>query len=67
MIIAETPRPRDASCLPYCPAADSNRNRWGLPDGGRQSKTGLELQRSGHVSSGNWGLDVLENDRMSAQ
>ena len=46
--------PRDASCLPYCAVADSDRNRWGLPDGGRQSKSGSELQRSG--SSGNWGL-----------
>ena len=34
MIIVETPRPRDASCLPYCAVADSKRNRWGLPDSG---------------------------------
>ena len=24
---------REASCLPYCTVADSNGNRWGLPDG----------------------------------
>ena len=25
---------RESSCLPYCTMADSNRNRWGLPEGG---------------------------------
>ena len=34
VIIMGTPRPRDASCLPYCTMADSNRNWWGLLDGG---------------------------------
>ena len=35
VIIAGTLLPRDARCLAYCAAAaDSNHNRWGLPDGG---------------------------------
>ena len=34
VIIMGTPRPRDTSCLPYWAVADSNRNQWGLPDGG---------------------------------
>ena len=38
VIIAETPRPCDASCLQYCTIADSNRNRWGLPGGRRLRK-----------------------------
>ena len=50
VIIAGTPLPREPAV-----AAASNHNRLGLPDGGRWSKTGSELQRSGHVSSGNWG------------
>ena len=29
----DTSTHREASCLPYCAVADSNRNRWGLPDG----------------------------------
>ena len=33
MIIAGTPQPRDASCLPYCTVADSKRNRLGLTEG----------------------------------
>ena len=47
VIIAETPWPRDTSCLLYCAMADSNHNWWGLPDGGRCSKTRSEPQRSG--------------------
>ena len=30
----DTSTHREASCLPYCAVADSNRNRWGLPKGG---------------------------------
>ena len=30
----DTSTHREASCLPYCTVADSNRNRWGLPGGG---------------------------------
>ena len=33
VIIAGTPWPCDASCLPYCAVVDSNCNLWGLPDG----------------------------------
>ena len=30
----DTSTHREASYLPYCTVADSNRNRWGLPEGG---------------------------------
>ena len=39
-----------ASCLPYCAVVDSNRNRWGLPGGGRrtaeQNQIGAATQRT---------------------
>ena len=54
MIITGTPRPHDASCLPYCAVSDSKPNRSGLPDGG--AKHLIRPWHSGHVSSGNSGL-----------
>ena len=30
----DTSTHREASCLTYCAVADSNRNQWGLPEGG---------------------------------
>ena len=42
MIILGTPQPCDASCLPYCAVADSNRNQWRLPDGQRWSRNAAD-------------------------
>ena len=51
-LCVDTSTHREASCLLYCPLANSNRNWWGLPE--RRSKTVSEPQHSGPLSSGNW-------------
>ena len=54
-LCVDTSTHHEASCLPYCAIADSNRNWWGLPEGGakpHRSRIGAATQRT--VSSGNW-------------
>ena len=33
-LCVDTSTHREASCLPFCTVADSNRNQWGFPEGG---------------------------------
>ena len=40
----DTSTRREASCLPYCAVVDSNRNWWGLPEGGAKRDRGATHQ-----------------------
>ena len=47
----DTSTHREASCLPYCAVADSNCNRWGLPEGGAKPDQSRNPAKLGQLIS----------------